>query len=111
MNERNLSRQFTDKKGKVHEITVDKYGSVTARSGKVRTGGMEVMRDFYTPEQVETKGLRGRNLIHGIATHGKYKRRGIASAMFQAAEEHYGPIEFGSTSVEGSEWKKSVEDK
>ena len=104
-----LSRQFTDKKGKVHEITADDYGSVTARSGKIRTGGLEVMLNFHSEKKQQEHGLRGRHMIYGIATHGRYKRRGIASAMYKLAEEKYGPIDIGRTSEEGGAWRKSIE--
>jgi len=105
-----LSRQFTDKKGKVHEITSDPYGWVEARSGKINTGRLGVMLGFNSDEKVKNQGLRGNHLIYGINTHARYKRRGIASAMFQLAEENYGPIEIGSTSEEGGEWKRSIEE-
>lgn len=103
-----LSRQFTDKKGKVHEITADPYGWVEARSGKINTGRLGVMLGFHSDEKVKAQGLRGNHLIYGIATHGRYKRRGIASEMFKIAEENYGPIDIGSTSEEGGEWKKAM---
>lgn len=105
-----LSKQFTDKKGKVHEITANPYGSVEARSGKIKTGGLEVMLGFHSDEKVKAQGLRGNHLIFGIATHGRYKRRGIASEMYKVAEENYGPIDIGHTSEEGGEWKRSIEE-
>ena len=104
-----LSRQFTDKKGKVHEITADPYGTVEARSGKIRTGGLQVMLGFHSDAKVQERGLRGNHLIYGIATHGRYKRRGIASEMYKVAEENYGPIDIGHTSEEGGEWKKQLQ--
>lgn len=105
-----LSRQFTDKKGKVHEITTNSSGSVVARSGKTRTGALEVMLGFHTPERVQANNLRGEHLIYGIATHARYKRRGIATAMYNVAEEAYGPIDVGHTTDEGGAWKESLED-
>lgn len=105
-----LSRQFTDKKGEVHDIIANRYGSVEAKSGQMRTGSLEVMLGFYNDEEVKNRKLRGNHLIYGISVKGNYKRRGIANAMFNLAEENYGPIEIGSTSKEGGEWKKQIEE-
>ena len=100
-----LSRQFTDKKGKVHEITADPYGQVEARSGSNRTGGMSVLLGF---DEKKAGPGEPKHLIFGIATHGRYKRRGLATAMYKVGEEAYGPIRIGNTTDEGSEWKKAM---
>ena len=48
-------------------------------------------------------------MVFGIATNKRYERRGIASAMFNLAEEHYGPIDIGPTSSDaGANWKKKM---
>lgn len=105
----NLSRQFTDKKGKTHEITASPYGEVTAKSGKIRTGGMSVLLNFNESRNKQP----GRedypaHLIFGIATHARYKRRGLATEMYRVGEEAYGPIEIGTTTEEGAEWKRAM---
>lgn len=105
----NLSRQFTDKKGKTHEITANPYGEVTAKSGKIRTGGMSVLLNFNeTRNKQPGRENSPAHLIFGIATHGNYKRRGLATEMYRVGEEAYGPIEIGTTTEEGAEWKKAM---
>jgi ribosomal protein S18 acetylase RimI-like enzyme len=97
-----LSRQFVDSRGKEHTITASGFGDVEARSGKTVTGRLGVMLDFQ-----RTKDRP--HMVFGIATHKRYERRGIASAMFNLAEEHYGPIDIGPTSSDaGANWKKKM---
>jgi hypothetical protein len=98
----NLSHQFTDKKGKEHTIRTNPFGDVESRSGKTVTGRLGVMLDFQ-PEQER------KHMVFGIATNKRYQNRGVATAMFNAAESHYGPIDIGPTSSdEGENWKKKM---
>ena len=105
----NLSTQFTDKRGKMHKITADRFGSVEARSGKTTTGRLGVMLNFYAEDEQKEKNAHGKHLIYGINVHQRYKRRGIATAMYNFAEQQYGPIEIGDTTEQGSAWKQAVQ--
>lgn len=97
-----LSRQFVDKRGKEHTIRSSGYGDIEARSGKTVTGRLGVMLNF-SPEAERP------HMVFGIATHKRYGNRGIATAMFNTAEEHYGPIDIGPTSSDaGENWKKKM---
>lgn len=97
-----LSRQFIDSRGKEHTIIASGLGNVEAKSGKTVTGRLSVMLNFQPQKERP-------HVVFGIATHKRYKRRGIASAMFNIAEEHYGPIDIGSTSSDaGTNWKRKM---
>lgn len=96
-----LSRQFIDKRGKEHTIRANPFGSVEARSGKIVTGKLGILMNWQEGERPHK--------VFGIATHKRYEGRGLATEMFNVAEEHYGPIDIGSTSSDaGANWKKKM---
>ena len=97
-----LSRQFVDNRGKEHTIRATAFGDVEARSVNIVTGRLGVMLGF-------NEGAERPHMVFGIATNKRYEKRGIATAMFNTAEEHYGPIDIGPTSSDaGENWKKKM---
>jgi hypothetical protein len=97
-----LSKQFVDNRGKEHTIRSNGFGDIEARSGKTVTGRLGVMLNF-NPEAERP------HVVFGIATNKRYEKRGIATAMFNTAEEHHGPIDIGPTSSDaGENWKKKM---